>query len=378
MLAFKTPSKVALTLFVCSVLWACKDKNALPSGGQMPPPEVLVEVISPQRIVVKSELPGRAQAFRTAEIRARVEGIIQKRLFKEGSEVDQGQVLFEIDPATLQADLDAAKASLARAEADVTQSQLKQERFARLLKKKAISQQQYDEAFALLKQAEADVAATKAAVARAQIDLNYATVQAPITGRIGRAMVTEGALVGKGEATHLSTIEQLDPIYVNFTQSSADILKFRQSSTGEKMIHKNPSVQIILEDGSTYQHGGKLLFSEMTVDPSTGAVLLRAEIPNPDRLLLPGMFLRVIVEQAEYQQALTISQRSLVRTAEGEVVMSVLPDGKVVPLPVKVERSQDDRWIVSKGLVGGEQVIVEGLQKAKPGTIVKPVTKEKE
>lgn len=357
-----------------TLLAGCQEKESNTQAAmQMPPQEVLVEVVEPRHLVVKTTLPGRVQALRTAEVRARVEGIIQQRLFTEGSEVEAGQLLFQIDPSTLKADLDAAKASLARAEADLTQANLKRKRFANLLGKKAVSQQQFDEALALAKQAEADVAASKAAVARAQIDLEYASVRAPITGRIGRALVTEGALVGKSEATHLATIEQLDPIYVNFTQSSSELLRLRRGNEGQDLAVKDPKVNVTLEDSSLYSHPGKLLFSEMTVDPSTGEVLLRAELPNPDRLLLPGMFLRVSLDQAEYKQALTISQRSLIRSAQGDMVMSVLPDGKVVPLPVQTDRAQGDRWIIRNGLQGGEQVILEGLQKARPGATVKAV-----
>ncbi|WP_233716626.1 efflux RND transporter periplasmic adaptor subunit [Ketobacter alkanivorans] len=339
----------------------------------MPPPEVLVEVVKPRHLVVKTTLPGRVQALRTAEVRARVEGIIQERLFTEGSEVEAKQLLFQIDPATLQADLDAAEAQLARAEADLTQATLKQKRFANLLNKKAVSQQQYDEAFAIAKQAEADVASAKAAVARASIDLQYASVRAPITGRIGRALVTEGALVGKSEATHLATIEQLDPLYVNFTQSSNALLRLRQGNAGRDLAVQDPKVSVLLEDGSSYPHPGKLLFSEMTVDPGTGEILLRAQLPNPDRLLLPGMFVRVSLDQAEYKQALTVSQKALIRSNQGDMVMSVLADGKVVPLPVKTDRAQGDRWIIRSGLQGGEQIIIEGLQKAKPGATVKAI-----
>ena len=357
-----------------TLLAGCQEKESNTQAAmQMPPQEVLVEVVEPRHLVVKTTLPGRVQALRTAEVRARVEGIIQQRLFTEGSEVEAGQLLFQIDPSTLKADLDAAKSSLARAEADLTQANLKRKRFANLLGKKAVSQQQFDEALALAKQAEADVAASKAAVARAQIDLEYASVRAPITGRIGRALVTEGALVGKSEATHLATIEQLDPIYVNFTQSSSELLRLRRGNEGQDLAVKDPKVNVTLEDSSLYSHPGKLLFSEMTVDPSTGEVLLRAELPNPDRLLLPGMFLRVSLDQAEYKQALTISQRSLIRSAQGDMVMSVLPDGKVVPLPVQTDRAQGDRWIIRNGLQGGEQVILEGLQKARPGATVKAV-----
>ena len=347
-------------------------QNGAAQGARVP--EVTVEVVQPERVVVKTELPGRVQALRTAEVRARVEGIIQKRLFTEGSEVNAGDLLFQIDPSTLQADLDAAKATVARAEAIMTQAHLKEKRLKNLLARKAVSTQEYDEAIALSKQAEADVAASKAAMARAKIDLDYASVRAPITGRIGRALVTEGALVGKNEATHLATIEQLDPLYVNFTQSANEILKYRRKRLTDKTSGVAvPEVRVLLEDDTAYDHLGKLLFSEMTVDPGTGEVLLRAEVDNPDRLLLPGMFVRVDVEQAVYQQAFTISQRALIRTAQGEIVMTVLPDGKVVPLPIKTERAHGNRWIVSSGLSGGEQVIVEGLQKVRPGATAKAV-----
>ena len=368
MLLLQRRGSALLLVLTAAILGGCGgSKQSESASAAPPPPQVVVEVVKPQRVVVKTELPGRVQAFRTAEVRARVEGIIQKRLFTEGSEVKAGDLLFQIDPSTLKVNLDVAKAKEARAEADLTQAQLKQKRFKNLLTKKAVSQQDYDEALALQKQAEADVAAAKATVAQARIDLDYASVRAPITGRIGRALVTEGALVGKNEATHLATIEQLDPLYVNFTQSANDIIKYRREHMNSDEDLAEPEVRVLLEDGSVYPQPGKLLFSEMTVDPGTGEVLLRAEVPNPNRELLPGMFVRVDVDQAVYKQAFTISQRSLIRSAKGEMVMTVLPDGKVVPLPIKTGQAYGDRWIVTKGLSGGEQVIVEGLQKVRPG-----------
>lgn len=380
MLSSQFARPAGLILAATMMLWGCNDTNSdaqSDAAGMQPPlQEVLVEVVTPRHLVLKTTLPGRVQALRTAEVRARVEGIIQERGFTEGTEVDAGQLLFQIDPSTLQVDLDAAQARQARAKADLTQATLKQKRFANLLKRKAVSQQDYDEAFAIARQAEADVAGAKADVARAQIDLEYASVRAPITGRIGRALVSEGALVGKSEATHLATIEQLDPIYINFTQSSNELLRLRRGGDGEDLAVADPKVTLLLEDGSEYAHPGKLLFSEMAVDPGTGEILLRAELPNPDRMLLPGMFVRVSLDQAEYKQALTITQQSLVRTAQGDMVMSVLPDGKVVPLPVKTDRAQGDRWIIKSGLQGGEQVIIEGLQKARPGATVKAVVAE--
>lgn len=372
---FSSPRHFLSILFLSTLaLSSCGGGGNDGVKSQAPVPEVVVEVVKPERIVVKTELPGRVQAVWTAEVRARVDGIIQKRLFTEGSEVNAGDLLFQIDPATLQANLDASKANGARAEAILGQAQLKQKRLQNLLARNAVSTQEYDEAVAQTKQAEADVASAKAAVARAKIDLDYANVRAPITGRIGRALVTEGTLVSKSEATHLATIEQLDPLYVNFTQSSTEIMKYRRQRLLDQSTGATESgVQVLMEDGTRYEHPGKLLFSEMTVDPGTGEVLLRAEIPNPDRLLLPGMFVRVDVEQAVYQQAFTISQRALIRTATGELVMTVLPDGKVVPLPIKTERAYGNRWIVSSGLSGGEQVIVEGLQKVRAGTMAKAI-----
>ncbi len=383
MSSFSCLANARLSVFIplgllASWLAGCNESGqpSAPAGAP-PPPEVIVEIVTPQRVVISTELPGRVQALRTAEVRARVEGIIQQRLFREGSEVKAGTVLFQIDPARLKADVESAKANVARAEADLTQTKLKQKRMVDLLGRKAVSQQEYDESFAQQKRAEADVAAAKAALTRTMIDLDYATVVAPITGRIGRALVTEGSLVGSDQATHLATIEQLDPVYVNFTQSRGEMLHFsreRASRQGNK--EQDPAVKVLLEDGSVYEHPGKLLFSEMTVDPGTGEVLLKAVVPNPARLLLPGMFVRVDVEQAVYEQAFTVSQRSLIRNAKGEMVMTVLPDGKVVPLPVKTARAQGDRWIISSGLSGGEQVIVEGLQKVRPGAVAKAIALE--
>lgn len=365
-----------ICLLAVSLLAGCNNTSEAEASGarQPPPPEVLVEQVKPRDLVITSTLPGRIQALRTAEVRARVEGIIQQRRFTEGGEVKAGDVLFQIDPAVLQADLDAAKASLARARADRHQANLKQQRFENLLERKAVSQQQYDEAFAVAQQAEADVAAAVAAVAHARIALDYASVRAPISGRIGRALVTEGALVGKNEATHLATIQQLDPIYVNFTQSAGELLRLRQTRQQQDAAAEPARLTLLMEDGTPYPETGKLLFSEMVVDPGTGEVLLRAELPNPDRLLLPGMFVRVSLEQAQLQQALTVPQRALLRDAEGDKVLSVQQDGKVVPLPVTLGRAQGDRWVIREGLQGGEQIIVEGLQKARPGATVRPVT----
>lgn len=372
---YRYPSLVLALTLAGATLTACGggDANGHP-GAQMPPPEVAVETVTPGALTVSAELPGRVQAIRTAEVRARVEGILEKRVFTEGSEVKAGASLFRIDPSELKAAQQSAEAALARAEANLSLANLKAERYAKLVGNKAVSKQEYDEAAATAKQAQADVASAKAALVRAQLDLGYADVRAPIAGRIGRALVTEGALVGRNDATHLATIEQLDPIYVNFTQSSLELLELR------KRFHfglpgglTDPEVSVKLEDGTTYAHTGKLLFSEMTVDPSTGEVLLRAEIPNPERQLLPGMFVRVNVQQGVLADAITVPQRALVRGAHGAMVMVVGADGKVAPMPVDTAFAQGDRWVLNSGLKGGEQVIVEGLMKVRPGMPAKAV-----
>lgn len=343
------------------------------AAGQMPPPEVLVETVAPRRIEVINELPGRVQARRSAEVRARVEGILEKRIFNEGSEVQAGATLFQIDPAQLKASLAAAVAAEASAVADARQAMLKASRFQKLGGSKAVSRQEVDEAIAAGAQAEARIAEARAALTRARLDLEYASVKAPISGRIGRALVTEGALVGR-DATHLATIEQLDPLYINFTQSSSELLRLRkQFGFGTAEGRADPAVTVLLEDGTAYAQPGKLLFSEMTVDPGTGEVLLRAEVPNPERTLLPGMFVRVKLTQGVLSDALTVPQAALVRSAGGAMVMSVGSDGLVVPLPVVTGAAVGDRWVVESGLKGGEKVVVEGLMKIRPGAPAKPV-----
>ena len=364
------PALMALALVACG-----DDKGAAGAGGGMPPAEVSVVTIEPGKLALTTELPGRLEAMRTAEVRARVAGIVKQRVFKEGSDVKAGDVLFRIDPAQFKATYDSAAASVARAEAVRDQTRAQADRAESLIGKKMISQSDYDLAIANAKQAVADVAAAKAAQETARLNLSYATVTAPISGRIGRALVTEGALVGQGEATQLALVQQIDPLYVNFTQSSVEVLKLKRALDGGtlKRADGQAEVSLLLEDGTEYKHKGKLLFSDMSVDPNTGSITLRAEFPNPQRLLLPGMYVRVRLEQAVDNNAITVPQRALQRNPQGGTVMIVGADGKVVVQQVTVGEAQGDYWIITDGLKGGEQVIVEGVQHAQPGAVVKAV-----
>lgn len=344
--------------------------------GGMPPPEVSVVTAASERLAVTNELPGRLEATRIAEVRARAAGIVTKRVFREGSEVKAGEILFRIDPAPFEAALNSAQAGLARAEANLGQATTTVQRYKPLVETNAISKQEYDTALAAQKQAAADVQAAKAALATARLNLGYTTVNAPISGRIGRALVTEGALVGQGTATPLATIQQLDPIYINITQSASEALRLRRAMSAgqlQKAGKDEATVNVVTEDGEAYPHPGKLLFSDQTVDPSTGAITLRALVPNPDRFLLPGMYVRARVEQAVRENAITLPQQAVQRMPNGSFVMVVGEDNKVAPRPVKAQSAIGDKWIISEGLKGGERVIVEGFQKAPPGAVVKTV-----
>nr|WP_144834557.1 efflux RND transporter periplasmic adaptor subunit [Cupriavidus gilardii] len=363
---------VAVTLMALT-LAACGEKA--PQGGAMPPPEVGVVTVTPTAVPIVNELPGRLEGVRTAEVRARVEGIVLSRNYREGGEVKAGQVMFRIDPAPYQAQLASAKASLARAEANAVAARQKAERYKPLVAVNAVSKQEYDEAVAAAGQANAEIASAKAAVTTAQINLGYTTVTAPISGRAGRALVTEGALVGNGEATRLALVEQVDPIWVTFTQPATEVMKLRRAIESGQVqgVNGGATVRLFLEDGTEYDQTGKLLFSDMTVDPSTGAITLRAQFPNPRRELLSGTYVRVRVEQGVDQNAMTVPQRALIRNAQGASVLVVGADGNVAAVPVKTARAVGDRWVISEGLKGGEKVIVEGLQKVKPGAPAKAV-----
>jgi membrane fusion protein (multidrug efflux system) len=351
-----------------------KQGGAPPQAG---PPEVGVMTVQPQRVVLTTELPGRTSPYLIAEVRPQVNGIIQKRVFTEGGDVKAGQVLYQIDPATYQAAFASARAAEARAEANLIPARLKAERYRDLVKINAVSQQDYDNADASLKQAEADVASAKAAVETARINLAYTRVTAPISGRIGRSSVTDGALVTANQPAALAVIQQLGTMYVDVTQSSADLLKLRQNLASGLMTKGGAAqarVRLLLEDGSSYPLPGTLKFSEVTVDQSTGSITLRAVFPNPKQTLLPGMFVRAILEEGESPDAILVPQRGVSRNPKGDaLVMVVGAEDKVEPRPIKVVRTVGDSWLVSEGLKTGDRVILEGLQKARPGTAVKVV-----
>jgi len=365
------------------LLAACGQKNegagaAGPGAGAAPPPaEVGVVTVQPRPVGLTTELPGRLEASRVAQVRARAAGILQKRVFTEGSDVKAGQRLFLIDPAPLQAAVSSAQASLARSQANLTQASAQAERYKPLLEANAVSKQEYINAVAAQKQAEADVAAGRAALQTTQINLGYATVTAPISGRIGRALVTEGALVGQGEATPLALIQQINPMYVNFTQSASDVLKLRRAFESGKFKRSSgpdaASVQVVLEDGSVYERPGRLLFSDLSVDPTSGQITLRAEVPNPTGYLLPGMYVRVRLEQAETQNGIVVPQQAVTRGSTGDSLMVVSADGKVAPRPVKIGSAVDGGWLVLEGLNAGEMVMVDGFQKLRGNAPVKPV-----
>ncbi|MBE0626941.1 MAG: efflux RND transporter periplasmic adaptor subunit [Burkholderiales bacterium] len=371
---------VFAVLTLAIALAACSNKPggqpAAPGGGR-PALEVGVIAVAPRTIGLVTELPGRLEASRVAQVRARVAGILQKRLFREGSDVKAGQRLFEIDNAPYRAAAASAEASLARARANLTQAAALAERYKPLVEANAVSKQEYINAIAAQQQTEADVAAAKAAVQTAQINLGYASVSSPIAGRIGRALVTEGALVGQGEATQLALVQQINPMYVNFTQSSADLLRLRKAIKSGTLKRAaaadSTSVRVVLQDGTEYAKTGKLLFEDLTVDPTTGQVLLRAELPNPDGLLLPGMYVRVRLEQAQANEVIELPQQAVTRSGTGDSVMVVAADGTVSPRTVKVGSAQDGKWIVLEGLKAGEQVMVDGFQKLQPGAPVKAV-----
>jgi len=359
-----------------SVLAGCGQQAAQGAGGGGPPPaEVGVVTVAPQAVGLATELPGRLEASRVAQVRARAAGILQKRLFTEGSEVKAGQALFQIDSAPYQASAASARAVLARAEANLTQAAAQAERYKPLMEANAISKQDFINAVAAQKTAEADVASARASVQTAQINLGYAAVTSPIAGRIGRALVTEGALVGQGEATQLAVVQQINPMYVNFTQSTTDVLRLRKAvESGQyKRAGDGAQVRVLLEDGSVYAQPGKLLFSDLTVDPTSGQITLRAELPNPGGLLLPGMYVRVRLEQAQAEAGIVVPQQAVTRGTSGDTVMVVGAEGKVAPRPVKIGSSINGQWVVLDGLKAGEQVMVDGFQKLRGNAPVKAV-----
>jgi membrane fusion protein (multidrug efflux system) len=355
------------------LLAGCNDEAAKkPTEGGMPPAQV--DVVAPSRITLQDTLtlPARLQAVRSAQVRARVEGIVERRAFKEGSEVKAGDVLFQIDPKVLQANVQSAKASVMKAQADLRIAEQTAKRLRVLVPEKAASQQDLDNANATLARAQADVESAKAALTRADIDLSYARVTAPISGRIGRALVTEGALVGKGEATPLAVVEQMDPMWVNFSLSSSQYAQLRDvvaKEAGDGVAQ----ITMMLSEKQAYPSKGKLLFSDPSVDASTGSVGLRAEFSNSERRLLPGQFVSVVLPISGDNTVLTVPQKAVQASPQGQIVMTVTSEGKVAPRPVKTGALVNGAWVVLSGLQGDEQIIVNGLQKARPGSMVTAV-----
>lgn len=365
-----------LTALLC-VLTGCDKKIEAQAAPQAPPPEVAVVVIKPQPLELTTELSGRTAPRLIAEVRPQVGGIIQQRLFIEGSDVKAGEVLYQIDPAVYQATYDLAKADLAKAEANLIPLRLKQARYQELVAVNAVSQQDYDDIDASFRQAEAEIAAAQATLNKARIDLDYTSIKAPISGRIGRSSVTTGALVTASQETPLAVIQQLDPMYVDVTQSTAELLRLKRTLASgllKNTAAEQAKVKLLLEDGTPYPHMGTLKFSEVTVNQSTGSVTLRTLFPNPDHLLLPGMFVRAIVEEGMNEQAILVPQRGVTRNPEGQAtVMVVGAEEKVEQRVIEVVRTVDDNWLVGKGLQAGDRVILEGIQRARPGTPVKAV-----
>ncbi len=351
--------------------------SAKPGANTMAPgtPEVGVLQVSTQDLPLHTELPGRTSAFRKAEVRPQVSGIIQQRLFTEGAEIKAGTALYQIDPATYQAAVASAQAELARAQATLAAATAREKRYQNLASIKAISQQDYDDALAAMNQARAAVAVAKAGLETANINLKYTRVLAPIEGVISKSTVTEGALVNAGQADVLAEILQLDPIYVDVSQSADELLQLRrQMKNGQVVAVDSARVSLLLEDGSHYEHEGILQFAEVGVNESTGTVTLRAQFPNPDRLLLPGMFVRAQVEEGIRSNAILVAQRGVTRDRTGSATaMVVNPEGIVELRQLTTGRAVGDQWLVVDGLAVGDQVIVEGLQKVKPGMPVKAV-----
>ncbi|MEY2408042.1 MAG: rane fusion protein multidrug efflux system [Verrucomicrobiota bacterium] len=357
------------------VMGACGKKNTKPPAP--PPAEVSVITVSAERLDHTTELPGRINSMREAQVRARATGILLKRLFEEGANVKQDQLLFEIDPVPLQAAFNSTKASLAKAEAAFKESKGRVARYEELVKINAISKQVYDESVATLGQNEADVLAAQAAGQTAGLNLGYSKVTAPIAGRIGKALVTEGTLVSATEATQLAVIRQLDPVYFDFTQSSTEVLRLKRALANGSLQTTAPGqagLTLMLEDGTIYSHPGKLLFSDIAVDPTTGMITLRAEIPNPENLLMPGMFARAQIVEGINTNALTIPQRTISRAGAGAATVLVVNGQNTVELRnIEIDRTVGTKVIVTAGLKAGERVIVEGSQKAPPGSTVVPV-----
>ena len=367
------PRLLASLLALTGLVTACGNEVTAPApGGAVP---VTVVTLEPTTVTLRRELPGRVTPYMVAEVRPQVSGIVAERLFTEGSVVEAGQPLYQLDDARYRADYQSAKAALAGARARLHSARLYAERAAELIKINAISRQDHDNAVAALQQAEADVAAANAALNSARVTLDYARIVAPISGGIGRSAVTKGALVTTDQDRMLTKIQQYDPIYVDVTQSSAELLELRKELAAGKIESAGElPVTILLEDGSGHEHQGRLAFAELNVDPSTGQYVSRVIVPNPDYMLLPGMYVRAVLSTGVRPNALLVPQQGVSRNSKGEsTAMVVGADGNAELRTLQVSRTIDDRWLVESGLAAGDRVVIEGLQKIRPGVTVQAI-----
>ena len=367
-----------LATMLLTLLAACDDDAPAPDSAKTAAPPVAVSTITArgEAIPVINELPGRIAPTNSAEVRPRVAGLIVERVFEQGSLVQEGDVLYRIDPAPFRLQVESAQATLRRAEASLVQARQQADRQRELRERNVASAQQFDNAVAVLAQADADVASARAGLSAAQLDLQHTEVKAPISGRIGRALITEGALVSPTSDEVLATIRQLDPIYADFTQSANQLMQLRRALDSGMLTAAGPggaAVRLLFDDGSAYPHSGRLLFSEASVDATTGQVTLRGEFPNPENILLPGMYVRVIIEQATRPDAIAVPQQAVQRDTTGRAQIYVVGDDGVIELrKVTAGGVAGDRWVIEEGLQPGEVVVVEGFQKIRPGVQVSP------
>lgn len=372
-MTFSLRMPLLMTLLGALLLSGCEQQAETQSSTQQrPPAAVNVMTLAPQAVTLTSSLPARTVAYRKADVRPQVSGIIEKRLFEEGSQIEAGQQLYQIDPALFEAELANARAELARAEAALKTAEARKSRYQNLLDDNAISRQEYDDALATFQQAEAEIQVRRAMLKTAQTNLDYTRVNAPISGRIGKSNVTEGALVTAQQSEVLATLHQLDPIYIDISQPSRALLDLRKKVIDREINQQSaPTVTLTLEDGSVYPHKGKLQFAEVDVDPSTGDVVLRAIMPNPDQLLLPGMFVRAEITEGQIDAAILAPQKAVSFNREGKATAFVVTqNNKVASRELNVGRAIDGHWLVKSGLSDGDQVIVAGLQKIAPGARV--------
>ena len=367
---YRVLATIALGLFLAG----CEQKNVAPGGSRIP--EVVVVDVVVADVPAQAELPGRIAPVRVAQVRPQVGGIVEKRLFKEGSNVTAGQQLYQIADALYRANVDSAKAELARSEAVRTKAQLREKRLARLINTKVVSQEDYDLARAEFMEAEAGVASAKAGLKAANIDLGFTRIVAPIAGRIGKSLITEGALMEAEQENELAMIQQIDPVFVDITQSSTEMLRLKREQSSGRLVRptEEMALRLVLDDGSNYEHAGTLEFSEVSVDESTSSVTLRGIVPNPDQILLPGMFVRAHLEQGTRKASILAPQRGITFDYSGTPTAMIVGEGnKVERREIKTAQAIGDQWLVLEGLSPGDRVIVEGLQKIKVGMEVKPV-----